>query len=52
MNEVVELCHMFGRKSKYKFSPGLDLDFMRMNTTSLFDFILKVSRSLSFLIQE
>jgi len=27
VNEVVELCHMFGRKSKYKFSPGLGFDF-------------------------
>ena len=24
MNEVVERCHMFGKKSKYKFCPGLD----------------------------
>jgi len=27
VNEVVELCHMFGKKSKYKFCPGLDPDY-------------------------
>jgi len=27
VNELVELCHMFGKKSKYKFCPGLDPDF-------------------------
>ena len=27
VNEVVELCHMFGKRSKYKFCPGLDPDY-------------------------